>query len=168
MIDLCGTEELQLLEEQARIALVNTPDSAHFIEVGVFQGGSAHRLNKVRKGTNRRLYLVDDMSLEGANREEWPQGKGIIHLDSVEQLVMIRSFEGFAVLHQDAYHTAPVLFRHLKRLGHHVVPGGIIALHDYWSQTYSGVQEAWKKWPFSTEFHSGGRAGSLQIWVRDE
>ena len=155
--------EQDMLRKHVRLAVANTPKDTTLVEIGVFQGCTAHILDQERAG--RRLYLYDDLSLNGADPSCWPTTENVV--DFYAAPTCIPDDSTFAVLHHDADHTEAVVDAHLCVFGLFVVPGGIIALHDYHSAAYPGVERAWWSWPGHKHFSDAGKAGSLQIWVRD-
>lgn len=154
--------ELELLAQCAREA----PDG-DLVEIGVFKGRSATVLAAERG--ERLLWLVDNMSVDGADTETWPSGDGIRwRLRSHE--IPARSI---ALLHHDADHTENEVYHDLMSLGHSVVTGGFICLHDYWGMgqakpEYPGVAAAWSRFRDDSDFTwaDAGRADSLQCFRR--
>lgn len=151
--------------DQEKALLARAAQSAPegvFIEIGVYRGESARVL--AEHSGNRPLWLCDDLSMEGADIDLWPAGPntiGVSHYDMLPQ-------ENIALLHHDAAHAKDTVLCHIQELGPHVLPGGLICLHDFWSLTYPGVQDAWQAWNVPGRvWVDFGRAGTLQVFRRE-
>lgn len=150
-------EELALLAKACRAA-----PQGILVEIGVYRGKSARTM--VNNAGERTVWLVDDMSLEGADQSTWPTGEHVFHVRRWTHIVI----EPIAVLHQDAGHDYDTVLHHLLALGPDVAPGGMVCLHDFHSLTYPDVQRAWEVY-LSTSgsvWDDFGQAGSLQVWRR--
>lgn len=151
-------EELACLVEALKTALHETEEGG-IAEVGVYRGKSARAL--ARNAQGRRLLLFDNLSTEGADTEHWPDGE--YHLcdpGGVEHIVPL------AFLHHDADHSPDVVLLHLRLLGPLVVPGGIVALHDFHKTPQYGVSTAWNTWEGADEFNKFDCRGSLACFQR--
>lgn len=153
-------QQLRLLAEAAKTAEQSLPDSAAFCEIGVYQGNSASVLAHYRG--NHELWLIDNLSLEGASRAEWPSGNGVVHCASVDDAWPLTRL---SLLHDDSAHTFAATLAHLQRLGQMVVVGGLIALHDF-HDDYPDVERAWLAWDRRADFEPWGSEDRLAIFIR--
>lgn len=158
--------ELELLAQCAREA----PDG-DLVEIGVFKGRSATVLAAERG--ERLLWLVDNMSVDGADTATWPSGWSINWILIDERPVGLDITEPITLLHHDADHSEDVVYTHLLDLGERVMLGGFICLHDYWGMgqakpEYPGVATAWSRFRDDSDFTwaDAGRADSLQCFRR--
>jgi hypothetical protein len=152
-----GPQDQILLAAAAKAA----PAGA-LIEVGVYQGRSAHVLADHREGRN--LYLFDNCEFVGCNPTEWPSGKGIFH-----NFIDPRDCKWdlpIALLHQDADHTEELVLAHLKHFAPHIVARGIIVLHDYDSPDYPGVRQAWLKFNSAGQYEPFLYGQNISTWRR--
>lgn len=153
-----GPQDQILLAAAAKAA----PAGA-LVEVGVYQGRSAHVLADHREGRN--LYLFDNCEFVGVNPAEWPPaGKGIYHnyVDPRD----CRWDLPIALLHQDADHTEELVLAHLKYFAPHIVARGIIVLHDYDSPDYPGVKQAWCAFDQSGNYELFLHGSNIVAWRR--
>lgn len=151
-------EELALLAKACRAA-----PKGLIVEIGVYRGRSAAVLAENRGG--RDLFLLDDLSMEGADQAQWPTGEHIFHLTGTYSCnVLFDDTDYIALLHQDAGHDYDTVLWHLKWYGPSITRGGLVALHDFHSTTYPDVQRAWNDYAGGTRWDGYGRAGTLQVW----
>lgn len=157
-----SADELLLLARAVKAA----PDG-DIIEIGVYRGRSARVLDAHRAG--RDLFLLDDLSMKGADPAYWPSGEDIFHLTG-ERSSNVVFGDSIALLHHDAAHDYDTVLRDLKWYLPGLLPGGLVALHDYWSMSYPGVQQAWNDYvrESGTNWDDFGRSATLQVWRKCE
>jgi len=95
---------------------------------------------------------------------DWPKGEGIIPQTSPDQMDVFPAH--LCLLHHDADHGFAVVHRDLEFWGKLVLPGGIIALHDYHEPTYPDVKASWEQFSLKDKFKYWGRGHSVQIFER--
>lgn len=152
-------EDLALLAEATKAAVQSTCEGA-LVEVGVYRGYSARAI--VRQAGIRPVYLIDSLELDGADPADWPRGDNVVHM-LARPTVWI---EPVALLHQDADHGRDVVLAHLELFGPHMLPGSIVALHDYHEPQYPGVRTAWNAFSLAGKFEPWGRGASVQVFMR--
>lgn len=151
--------ELELLSEAAKAAVHSA--LGDLVEIGVYHGLSAGALARQRQ--ERTLYLIDDLSLFGADTSAWPHGTGIEWICARSSDVAVP--DEICFLHHDADHTFAVVHADLERFGPHIPVGGMIALHDF-DSGYPGVIEAWNQFSQKGDFKYWGASHSLQVFER--
>jgi hypothetical protein len=157
-------KELEVL----RTAAYNRQYAGHWVEIGVYTGRSAHVLAKEWTAKGYLFYLIDDMSLKGADEERWPTGDRIIHIYDGQ----FPEIGDVGLLHQDAGHDFETVYQHLMYWLPRTNPECCIALHDFHSTTYPDVRRAWLKVSHimgllhDMEFKPWADVHSLQIFER--
>lgn len=152
--------ELSLLETCARSAPADLP----VVEVGVAHGRSASVLSRAG---DLRLILVDDLSFVDGRGTWPPHAKSFRTVDD-----MSAETPAIGMLHHDASHAADIVLRHLLLLLPKIPVDGIVCLHDFWSDTYPGVREAWRRVTLELGARDGqawkthGQASTLQAFWR--
>ncbi|GAG12321.1 unnamed protein product, partial [marine sediment metagenome] len=129
-----------------------------FIEIGVFKGKSAAILAEAQPLT---LILIDDLSLDGADMDSWPQGRNIWSFCG-RPLKWIT--EGISLLHHDASHEYDVVFADLERYLPQMVNNGLVVLHDFHGNSYPDVRRAWEAASEPYHWRHGGSADSVQVF----
>jgi len=134
----------------------------HFVEVGVYKGRSAAILADKWTDTDHLLYLIDNMSLDGADSSTWPAGERIIQIQNGE----MPDIGDVALLHHDADHTFDVVRAHLQYWLPRMAQRGLIALHDFIKCPTSEVPQAWAEARGKSRLasKSWGQADSLQVF----
>lgn len=139
--------------EQERLAeLVQQAPAGNLVEIGVYRGKSARIIVEHAKG--RLVTLIDTLVMEGADPELWPSGPGINRMiaDPLDWPWSRHPIRDIALFHQDAAHDYKTVLAHLKCFGYHIVPGGILVLHDYHAHQFPGVAMAFGDWELHREF----------------
>lgn len=131
------------------------PPAGAFVEIGVYQGKSAHVL--AQADPDRELWLFDNGTDCAVRPETWPHGPNVHHVLRGVEMKDVERIGPVALLHIDGDHSQAGVLFDLTTMGASVVVGGRIVLHDWLQPNHDdgdggAVQRAWEQWPGHVDF----------------
>jgi len=170
-LSMLDTEQLEYLVELAGMA----PDGTA-VECGVWRGGSLIAWEGMRRGRGR-VFAVDDWSgaqdqdgdkLERAcrsNFQQWGVKATILTMQSWNAAFSVALPVAFCFI--DADHSLHGIPRDVANWPDHIMPGGILAFHDYdVTNPRVVVKAVVDAWQYDAQWEDLGLVGSTQAYRR--